>query len=131
MEISRTGFASIAFGYPNALWENLQPPFVGFTKWEFFAQDKKRVRKWKEIKLCLRTLCFVFARWLAVCELLGWSNITVLRKRDIFYISSLNIIVLCCAIFAWIEQDVFFAIPVSSDIQVPRYDERSYRDLPY
>lgn len=36
-----------------------------------FAQDKKRVRKRKEIKLCLRTLCLTFARWLAVCELLG------------------------------------------------------------
>lgn len=28
MEISGTGFASIAFGYPNALWENSQPPFA-------------------------------------------------------------------------------------------------------
>ena len=74
MEISKTGFANIAFGYPNALWETLKPHFVGFTKWEFFAQDKKRVRKQKEIKLFLRTLCFAFIRGLVVWELLRIDN---------------------------------------------------------
>lgn len=39
-EISGTGFASIAFGYPNALWEPPNP-ICWLYKVGIFAQDKR------------------------------------------------------------------------------------------
>lgn len=42
MEISRTGFASIAFGYPNALWEPPPNPILLALQSENFLLKIKR-----------------------------------------------------------------------------------------
>ena len=41
MEISRTGFASIAFGYPNALWEPPKPHLLALQSRNFLLKIKR------------------------------------------------------------------------------------------
>ena len=86
--ICGTGFASIAFGYPNAVWENPKPLY------NYDKKGHKKIKKWQVENISVERLwkaCYTIL--VNIIKKIGTISVSHTFVRDTDTISLMNLII--------------------------------------